>query len=253
MINSKTKNFEIHYYEKDRNNKASIITILNYLEEMAIEHSDACGASHEEMLKQDLAWVLYKWKVRMYRYPSWKETISVTTWSCGIEGLYAYRGFRIHDSEGRMIGEALSVWLVFKFSTRRLQRIPQNIIDQYPSLGDFVLKNELSDDLLSGADILLSSSDYVMKPGDSDENRHVNNIRYVELALSNIPVDLYDDKLLTDIEVIYKKECYPGDNVQVTTQSCPSAFESSTVLISTIKPADSSSSSYHAVIRSTWG
>ncbi|MEG6511257.1 acyl-ACP thioesterase domain-containing protein [Desulforamulus ruminis] len=53
------------------------VSVLNYLEETAIAHSEAVGSGLNKLKSEGIAWVLNRWSVQTGRYPQWNEKIIV--------------------------------------------------------------------------------------------------------------------------------------------------------------------------------
>ncbi|MDD2553272.1 MAG: thioesterase [Desulfotomaculaceae bacterium] len=68
-----------HYYEINSHRLASPVTLLNYIEEVAVRHSEACGYGLSKLMSRGLIWILTNWSIQIERYPSWMENVLVET------------------------------------------------------------------------------------------------------------------------------------------------------------------------------
>ena len=64
-----SKEFNIHYYEVDSSQYATIPSILNYLQDTAISHSGSVGLGISELLSVGTCWVLSRWSLIIDKYP----------------------------------------------------------------------------------------------------------------------------------------------------------------------------------------
>jgi medium-chain acyl-[acyl-carrier-protein] hydrolase len=76
---------------------------------------------------------------------------------------------------------------------------------------------------------------------DIDANAHVNNVRYLEWALDDIPDGIYDTCRATQVQAAYKKQCRAGDRITAqflqlkdNPNVCASAYKRGDVLIAEI-------------------
>ena len=74
-------------YEADERGRASILTVCNYLQEAAGNHAFHLNLAVDQLLKQDLTWVLARLHVRMNSYPRWRDELAITTWPSGANRL----------------------------------------------------------------------------------------------------------------------------------------------------------------------
>ncbi|KAE8718788.1 Palmitoyl-acyl carrier protein thioesterase [Hibiscus syriacus] len=80
------QNFAIRSYEIGADRTASIETLMNHLQETAINHCKSAGLLGEgfgatpEMCKKNLIWVVTRMQVVFDRYPTWGDVVQVDTW-----------------------------------------------------------------------------------------------------------------------------------------------------------------------------
>lgn len=206
-----SKNFEVQYYEINKYREATPISILNYLEETAISHSDSVGYGMERLYDDGVAWVLNRWHVVIDKYPMWSDKITIETWPSGFERFYANREFLIKDSEQNIIGKAASLWIFLNINSRRPARIPAEMgvaygIDPQRSFDYSFGKLDMADSSFIGRD-------FCIKKSDIDTNNHVNNAIYLDWMLESVPDEIYNNFMLVSFEIQYKKELTYGAKV----------------------------------------
>ncbi|KAF5945784.1 hypothetical protein HYC85_016012 [Camellia sinensis] len=98
-----SQNFSIRSYEVGADRTASIETLMNHLQETALNHvkgagllGDGFGAT-PEMCKKNLIWVVTKMHVVVDRYPTWGDVVQVNSWvaASGKNGMR--RDWIVHD------------------------------------------------------------------------------------------------------------------------------------------------------------
>lgn len=205
-----SKTFDVHYYEIDKYQEATPVSILNYLEETAICHSEAVGHGIGKLLEKDMGWILNRWKVNMVRYPKWNEKIRIETWPSSFERFYANREFRIFDDGGKEIGKASSLWIFINIVKKRPQRIPCEIGEAYgvETARIFDSFHDFKDAAHRGEGI-----DFYVRRSDIDTNNHVNNTKYLEWMLESLPEEAQRNFILRDFEILYKKETTYGNSI----------------------------------------
>nr|GMC82442.1 palmitoyl-acyl carrier protein thioesterase, chloroplastic [Ipomoea batatas] len=128
------QNFSIRSYEIGADRTASIETMMNHLQETALNHAKSAGllsggfGSTPEMCKKNLIWVVSKMQVVVDRYPTWGDVVQVDTWiaASGKNGMR--RDWVIHDSNtGDMLMRASSLWVMMNKETRKLAKMDDEV------------------------------------------------------------------------------------------------------------------------------
>lgn len=222
------QNFGIRSYEIGADRTASIETLMNHLQETALNHVKTAGlldggfGSTPEMSKRNLIWVVSKMRVLVDRYPTWGDVVQVDTWvaASGKNGMR--RDWVIRDSRtGDILTRASSLWVMMNKETRRLAKIPDEVraeissyfVDSPPVMDEDSRKFPKLDD---------KSADYIRsgltpKWSDLDVNLHVNNVKYVGWILESAPVSLLESHELAGLTVEYRRECLRDSVVQSLT------------------------------------
>ncbi|XP_072980644.1 palmitoyl-acyl carrier protein thioesterase, chloroplastic-like [Typha angustifolia] len=221
------QNFSIRSYEIGADRTASIETLMNHLQETALNHvrsagllGDGFGAT-PEMSKRNLIWVVSKMQVLVEHYPSWGDFVEVDTWvgPSGKNGMR--RDWHIRDySSGQTILKATSMWVMMNKLTRKLAKMPEEVRAE---IGPYFMEHSaiLEEDsrklpkLLSKLGKKLdsdSTAHYVRKGltprwSDLDVNQHVNNVKYIGWILESAPISILEKYELASMTLEYRREC----------------------------------------------
>ncbi|ONK76624.1 uncharacterized protein A4U43_C03F30270 [Asparagus officinalis] len=230
------QSFSIRSYEIGADKTASIETLMNHLQETALNHVMCAGlmeggfGSTPEMSKRNLIWVVTKMQVLVDRYPSWGDVIEVDTWvsSSGKNGMR--RDWHVRDRRtGQTIMRATSNWVMMNKQTRKLSKFPEEVraeigpyfIEQDPVINEDNRKiPKLNDD----------TADHVRRGltprwSDLDVNQHVNNVKYIGWILESAPMSIVENHELASMTLEYRREC--GRDSVLQSLSAVSAAETS--------------------------
>ncbi|XP_020097583.1 palmitoyl-acyl carrier protein thioesterase, chloroplastic-like [Ananas comosus] len=217
------QNFPIRSYEIGADQTASIETLMNHLQETALNHvrsagllGDGFGAT-PEMSKRNLIWVVTKMQVLVERYPSWGDIVNVETWvgPSGKNGMF--RDWHVRDfNSGQTILRATSVWVMMNKLTRRLSKMPEEVRAE---IGPYFMERSaiLEEDSaklpkLGQKRDTNDAARYVQKGltprwGDLDVNQHVNNVKYIGWILESAPISILEKHELAGMTLEYRREC----------------------------------------------
>ncbi|KAK6151786.1 hypothetical protein DH2020_014421 [Rehmannia glutinosa] len=201
------QNFSIRSYEIGADRTASVETLMNHLQETALNHVKNAGlladgfGSTPEMCKRNLIWVVTKMQVLVDRYPTWGDVVQVDTWvaASGKNGMR--RDWLVRDSNtGDVLTRASSLWVMMNKETRRLSKIPD---EEAAKLDD-------------------NTADYIhtgLTPrwSDLDVNQHVNNVKYVGWILESAPLPILETHELAGMTLEYRRECMRDSVLQSLT------------------------------------
>ncbi|KMZ71625.1 Acyl-ACP Thioesterase (Chloroplastic) [Zostera marina] len=213
-----SQDFSIRSYEIGADGTTSIETLMNHLQETALNHVKSAGllgdgfGATPEMSKRDLIWVVTKMQVQVENYPSWGDVVQVDTWAkaAGKNGMR--RDWLVRDKKtGQTITQATSVWVMMNKHTRKLSKIPTEVREEIEPyfIDRLAITDEDSRKLQKVDD---SRADYVrtgLTPrwSDMDVNQHVNNVKYIGWILESAPVSIPEKHELASMTLEYRREC----------------------------------------------
>jgi len=206
--------YRIHYYEIDYNKKVLITSLMNYLDDIAIGQSEQLGVGVDYLKQRNVAWVLYKWDIKIHKYPVYGESVKVRTAPHSFNKFYAYRWFEILSPKGERLVSANSIWLFIKTDKKRPIKITE---DMYKAYGvESTEPLEIED--IRQLSTIDTEKEFHVRYSDIDTNRHVNNVKYAAWAIETIPLNIVIDYTLFNLKVTYKKETTYGKTIKALTQ-----------------------------------
>jgi medium-chain acyl-[acyl-carrier-protein] hydrolase len=216
LANIFTKEYEIHYYEIDVKKRLLMTSLIDFLGDIATDHSEKLGLGMDYLRESNVAWVLYKWDIDMYEYPIYGDKITIKTIPYAFKRFYGYRRFEVFNEVGELIGKAESQWIVINTEKKRPLRVPEHIGATYGVQGEGDEPFAFSD--INKPSSISSEKEFKVRYTDIDTNMHVNNAKYVAWAIEGVPLEVVLNKALRCIRVTYSKETKYGDTVKVLTE-----------------------------------
>ena len=196
---------------EDRDDRAFVLACCACMEEAAAAHARAMGVGVEDLHRAQLAWVLARMQLDILHASAPKGAVRVKTWPVEVEKLQFRRDFLIMDAQEEIRVRGVTFWVVMDMETRRIKRIPEFIARCTPP-GEVPRAMEPEPARPEGAEDAPELASFVVRPEDTDSNRHVNNIRYLRWMLDGLPED-GENGPLTSLRVFFRAEAFEGDTV----------------------------------------
>ena len=206
-----SKKFFIGYSDVDKNNKCKLVKIVDLLQNTATLHSKSVGYGTKEMMQLKQAWLMLGWKVRILKYPEADMDVEVRTWSRGIKGVEAKRGYEIYSEEGELLIIADSSWALFDLEAQKLIRAPEEMIAAYNSIDRDPFNGEKMERVRDN-DIIENEILIPVGKRDIDTNNHMNNSKYMEYIVEVLPEEFE----IMEFECAYKKQIVYGDTMKIS-------------------------------------
>lgn len=158
----------------------------------------------------DACFVLTRMVVRMYFYPHSSDVVVMNTWPGPKPRLVFPRYFTFETENGRLIGEAVSQWVLLNRTTRSILKPSECPVDT-PDTSHIQVPFEIE------------RPDYSFDPeattermpvySDLDYNGHVNNARYIEWIMDLFSQEHFTRNETAEIDIKYEKEIKFGNKV----------------------------------------
>ena len=211
------RRFPVRSYESGVDNRLSLPSLCNYLQEIAGIHADKLGVGIHLLQKEGVTWMLSRLRLEMDGYLPWGEELVVRTWPSGVHGrLTATRDFIGRDFGGKELFRGVSEWMTVNLAARRLVRLPEGFAALTPQGTPHVELKE-SGGKFAALGRVHSRSLVRVRRSDHDFNDHVNNVHYVEWALESVPEEFLSRKP-SRLDIVFKQEAKAGEELESCTE-----------------------------------
>ncbi len=207
---------QIRYTEGDFYRKWKLNFLFMALQEAAARHALSYGLGYDELVTQDLAWILSRLKIRFNSLPTAGEQILIRTWPKGIQQkLFFLRDFLVLDAKSEYVyAAACSAWLLINKTTRQMIKpavIAANLPDNSnvrPALDEpmerIVTTGEMKEQFTIQA-----------RASMLDLMGHVTSACYLEWIADCFPFQAYQDDALAWLQINFNHEVKPGECIAV--------------------------------------
>lgn len=211
-----SSSYTVRYSEVNYYSIATPVSILSFLQETAFSHLESVGRAPEIMAARHETWIIYKWYVKILTYPRWKEKITVTTWISEFKSHEVVREFEIYNAHGELLVFATALALLInttKGKPKKIDKEEKSVWKLYDKKASHHLFNPFN---ITTIPIQWEKS-FEVRYSDIDSNLHVNNTRYLDWFMENIPYETHINYQLATLEIVYRLQTKYGETIHIST------------------------------------
>lgn len=215
MAEKTTYEYEIDPQRVDYSMRITISSLTDLVLSVAGVDAQTKGFGTDVLNADDYSWVLLRMALEYDKRPLQFTRIRITTWVSDYGRMMSTRNFTLEDENGNEIGRVVTQWCMINLTTRRpvdlttpavAATYAQYVVDA-PSptepprrLGPVEVQTQTSHDVAYS---------------DIDFNRHVNTLRYLDMMLDRLPIELFSQELPMRMDINFLHECRYGQTLAI--------------------------------------
>lgn len=199
----------------DCTGRVGIARICDLLQAAATAHADLLGVGMHDLMKDGHTWMLSSMSVCFDAWPKTMDTVDVTTWPSGLRGkLVCYRDYTIDSAEGTRLVRATSDWIYVDIVNRKIDFLAPVLLGLAP---EGVPRVDVppapkGQSRIAEDDSEPTACEIAVRRADTDVNRHVNNVHYIEWIFEPM-AEWSFRRTLKRLDITYRQEARLGDTV----------------------------------------
>lgn len=216
-------------YETDLNSRWKPSSFFRLIQYSGSSHANLAGYDFYDLMATGRAWVLYRIRMRMLRYPAIKDRLIMHTWINGYQQKLLYlRGFKVEDEQGNLVADAISASLLIDLKNRQILKpssIPEHKVFDIPdpTPHEPLEKIDAPQDMPECYQIKATYSQL-------DMVGHVNNANYVDWVCDCFEPDFHRKHQMESIQINFLQEIRPDE--QISMRMAPESGKTATWLVS---------------------
>lgn len=206
--------FRVNGHDVNQNGHITIPALLKNMQEASLQHARQLKTSVWDMTEEKLTWVLVRKELKILLPLKMDKSYTVLTYPSGFDKFLAYRDYLVFDENKKLAVGASSTWTLLQTDTRKLIKIPTNILDiGVPKDTRFLSQPDKS---ISLPDDMEDIDSRQVRPYDLDWNNHVNNIVLVKFMMETLKSQGVEDDHISKILVHFKNELKLSEKVNIS-------------------------------------
>lgn len=209
--------YETRYGDYKNFDEIKPSSVLDMIQDVSTKDSARCGYDMIRLKEMNLAWLLQGVNVKFEKPVKTHIPVELSTAVKTLKGATSARGCYIRQN-GEVVAKSIANWFLFDTAKQRIGRVSQDMISAY----EFC---EFEDDFFEykKAPVLeIEEPGYKIKIANKeiDTNGHLNNQKGAELLMDALPFD-FD---FNSMKLLYKKQAYLGDELEVCRKEIPDGY-----------------------------
>lgn len=204
---------KVRSFDTDFQTKLKMTAIFDYFQEVTAKHCIDTPLGRDHMLESNIFWALARIKIEIENIPKINEEVVFKTWSQSHDKVFAIRGYEI-KKDGVRASIASSDWIVMDIITRRPHKI-KKLEEVGIDLSSYKLEkmDKLGKINIVGTEIVKYEKKVSYQ--DIDMYGHVNNVKYVEWALSTYGTEDFEQMEIKSMQVNFVAEAKSGERIVI--------------------------------------
>ena len=203
-----TFNTRVRYSELDERGSLSIPSIINYFQDCSTFQSEALGVGLGYLSDSHKVWMLTHWQICIEQYPGLGDEIEIGTMAYDFDKLFGYRNFCINTNDGRRCVNGNSRWILYDIEKGRPARLTEEDTKAYGIHEK--LQMNYTDEKIRVPKEYVKGESFPVRYYHLDTNGHVNNGKYVEMAMEY----MNHERQIYELIVEYKQQAVLGNKVK---------------------------------------
>lgn len=190
----------------DKDGRVKLVSAIDMLQDCSLLWLESEPVYAAYLTKHGIGQLITFRQLDVIQLPAYKEQVTICTSVFEFNGFFGYRNTAIYNSKGEPYVLSWSVGVFVDLANGNVVRLPQSVLDtlnydekiDMPYLPKKITLPDIEPETLPTLQIRRS---------DIDMNNHVNNARYVEIAMEALPMEYACNRL----RVEYKHQARLGD------------------------------------------
>ncbi len=205
------KTYRVQSFDVSPDGRIRISALQKYMQQLAREDCAEYGATYEAMRDRNMVFVITKLGIEFYEDINSEDIITIKTFHNVLEGVHFNREYIFYKG-GAEVGRASTFWVLLNFATRRVLR--PKYFDYPMHSHDLPISLDIPRRLYEPTEGDTSVGTRRVMYSDLDQNGHLNNCVYSDIALDFIP-DFGKNTRINKAEIIFLSEALEGDELEL--------------------------------------
>ena len=216
MLSGNSYDFKVEPQDVDFALRARLAAMCGNILNIAGHDAHRNGFGTDAVMKQNNSWVLSRMAFEFDYLPKQYDDYRIRTWIVDSGRIISVRNFAITNAAGELFGRVTSQWCMINLDTRR----PCDLTPVIESRRQFVFDEPAPCEAPRKLAAIEAEStvEHRIVYSDIDFNRHVNTLRYIEMMVDTLPIELLAEPHAMRLDLHFVKESRYGQTLTIGTR-----------------------------------
>ena len=202
------------YRESGHDGHVGLKGYMDYFQDIAAGLYHQFGKGNDKIHEAyGVAWLYTKYRLKLYKKIDFDHSIRIASWISKLDAVRSWQELEITRGEELVCEGRLESCLI-DLKSLAIARIPRIELpdglpeDRMTSVGAFSRRMRMS------ADAAYRYT-HTVRYSDLDNNRHMNNLHYVDMFMNAFDMEFFDRFFISDFEIHYVSQAYFGEELRV--------------------------------------
>ena len=187
---------------------------MDYFQDIAAGQYHSMHKGNDTIHEQyGAAWVYVKYRLKIHAKTDFDHMIRISSWISRLDKVRSWQEMEIHRGkellcEGRLESCLIDLSDLSIALMPRIELPDGLVVDRMTGTPRFSRK-------LCPHDGAAYCYTHTVRYSEIDNNRHMNNLHYVDMFMNAFDVDFYDRYFITDFEIHYLRQAYCGEELRI--------------------------------------
>ena len=213
MATGTTYDFRVEPQDVDFTLRATITSMCNCVLDTAGVDAQSHGFGTDILLRNDRSWVLSRMALEFDILPEQYTKFTIRTWVNDCGRVLSVRNFVLTDDKGNVFGRVTTQWCMIDM----VRRVPVDL-SEVVELHRMYISDEPAPCERPHKVLMVNpqhTTEHRIVYSDIDFNRHVNTMRYIDMMLDILPIEMLAEHRPLRLDVHFIKESRYGHTLTV--------------------------------------
>lgn len=207
------KQHKLNFAECDKNSKMTWSDILRFTSDGAGEDFTMRNLSWQVLKDNGIVFVVTRTSYHVHKMPVADQLITLKTWEEAPQGPLFARRYEILDTNTNdVLISGYSLWTILDTNSHRM--VPSKAFSLRPTPSKVTDFAGIKAGKIGEPEGTTEIGSHKVVFSDMDANGHVNNSKYINFVIDNLPEE-YQNRTYTDMRLNYSKEAVYGDTINL--------------------------------------
>ncbi|MGN0032749.1 MAG: acyl-[acyl-carrier-protein] thioesterase [Candidatus Limimorpha sp.] len=210
-----SQNYRVTGANMDSEYRMTVVAILSFFQDTVASYLTTRNIAAFDIADDGYLWVLSDYSLEIVgKMPLWRENIEAVICPSEVSAVKMFFDYYLRNNKGEVFAKGTSRWSIVNVLDGRPVRISE--------VAAVSGENDVKHPKMVFPPIVNKVMEYkhLTNISDIDFNNHVNNISYIKISLSALPLEIAKSYCLESLSIKFMCQCHINENITCEYDIC---------------------------------